>query len=363
MGNACSNDENRTGVKQDDIVGTLPALTDQKNAMRTAGHKEEGEKMQSPDEKHQEINDKYSNNLTPIDELPEITNPNVRMSIDKHGSYVHQSNLQESMIEEVDLKQKVKFRFNNSHFDGEVVFPDQEALKMYQEHGHVEIDSITAAIGTKVFSDDSRYEGDFQRGKFNGTGRFIHANGDMYEGEFVDNMAEGYGKFQSQDGSVFYEGMFEKNLPHGKGIKVSNEKEKYEGDFTCGKKDGYGIQNQEGVYTYKGAFKNDTYDGEGEYVYEDATGRSYKGFWENGKYHGQGTYTFQNGDVYQGEYVHGSKQGHGKLQMNEKGVVYEGEWFGGKQHGQGKLYTTADLQELISGTWEMGQYQQDVNAN
>jgi len=32
--------------------------------------KEEGEKMQSPDEKHQEINDKYSNNLTPIDELP-----------------------------------------------------------------------------------------------------------------------------------------------------------------------------------------------------------------------------------------------------------------------------------------------------
>merc|ERR1712228_781659 len=147
---------------------------------------------------------------------------------------------QESMIEEVDLKQKVKFGFNNSHFDGEVVFPDQKALKMYQEHGHVEIDSITAAIGTKVFSDDSRYEGDFQ-----------------------------HGKFQSQDGSVFYEGMFEKNLPHGKGIKVSNEKEKYEGDFTCGKKDGYGIQNQEGVYTYKGAFKNDTYDGEGEYVYED----------------------------------------------------------------------------------------------
>jgi len=62
---------------------------------------------------------------------------------------------------------------------------------MYQEHGQVNIDTLQAAIGTKVFGDDSRYEGDFKHGKFNGNGRFIHANGDMYEGEFVDNMAGG----------------------------------------------------------------------------------------------------------------------------------------------------------------------------
>lgn len=359
MGNACSNDENRTIVKQDDNTG---GLSDSKNQFRNAGgNREEGDKMGSPenDSKHQELNDKYSNNLTPIDELPEITNPQVRMSIDKHGSYVHQSNLQESIIEDVDLKQKIKFRLNNNSFIGEVVFPDKEALRMYQEHGQVNIDAIQAAIGTMHFADHSIYEGDFQRGRFNGSGRFIHANGDMYEGEFVDNMAEGYGKFQTPDGNTVYEGMFEKNLPHGKGVKICNQKERYEGDFNFGKKNGSGEQHQEGVYTYKGGFKNDTYDGEGEYVYEDETGRSYRGLWENGKYHGQGTYTFQNGDVYQGEYFEGSKHGHGKLTMQEKGVVYEGEWANGKQHGQGKLYATADLKEIISGTWDMGQFQKD----
>jgi len=358
MGNACSNDENRQIANQDENAD----LTESKNQFRGTLHKEETEKEQSPGNEHksQEINEKYSNNLTPIDELPEITNPNVRMSIDRHGSYVHQSQLQESMAEDVDLKQKIKCRFNNSSFDGEIVFPNKEALKLYQEHGHVDIESIEAAIGTQVFSDDSRYEGDFRRGKFNGNGRFIHANGDCYEGEFVDNMARGYGKFQSADGNVFYEGMFENNHPEGQGVRVADQKEKYSGLFVQGKKNGEGEQSQEGVYTYKGGFKDDLYDGEGEYVYEDGTGRHYKGHWENGKYHGQGTYTFQNGDIYQGEYVNGLKHGHGKLTMNEKGVVYEGEWANGKQHGEGKLYATADLKEIISGTWEMGQFKQDA---
>merc|ERR1712125_263745 len=108
-----------------------------------------------------------------------------------------------------DLQQKIKFKYHNSSFDGEVMFPNKEALQMYQEQGYIDIESIEAAIGTKVFLDQSRYEGDFVRGKFNGNGRFIHANGDMYEGEFVDNMARGYGKFLSADGKVFYEGMFE----------------------------------------------------------------------------------------------------------------------------------------------------------
>jgi len=361
MGNACATDDNKAVVKQDFIDN----LADSKHQIRNAGNREEGDKMQSPenDAKHQELNEKYSNNLTPIDELPEITNPNVRMSIDKHGSFVHRSILQESMAEEVDLSQKVKFKFNNSSFDGEVVFPDKEALRMYQEHGHLDISNLQKAIGTKVFADDSRYEGDFQHGKFNGNGRFIHANGDCYEGEFVDNMAEGFGKFESYDGSLTYEGMFEKNLPHGKGEKVSNGKERYVGDFTYGKKEGEGVQHQEGVYTYKGTFKNDTYHGEGEYVYEDGSGRHYKGSWYEGKYDGQGTYTFKNGDIYQGEYVYGDKHGHGKLTMNEKGIIYEGEWANGKQHGQGKIYTTADLKEIISGTWDKGQFQQDVKAN
>jgi len=358
MGNACSNDENREKIKQDEGG----ELTESKNQFRGTLNREEGELGQSPEneQKQHELNEKYSNNLQPIDELPEITNPQVRMSIDRHGSYAHQSILQESMAEEVDLKQKVKFRFNNSSFDGDVVFPNKEALKLYQEYGQLDVDAIQSAVGTQVFANDARYEGDFQRGKFNGSGRFIHANGDMYEGEFVDNVAQGFGKFKSADESIVYEGFFQNDHPEGQGVRVMNGKEHYAGVFVQGKKNGQGDQHQEGVYFYKGGFKNDTYDGEGEYVYEDGTGRRYKGHWDNGKMHGQGSYTFENGDIYQGEYVHGQKHGHGKLTMNEKGIIYEGGWANGKQHGEGRLYATADLKEIISGTWEMGQFKQNA---
>jgi len=362
MGNACASDENKTLTKQDEQRD----LNDSKSAFKHGNiNKEEGDKFESPDnhdQKQQDLNDKYSNNLTPIDELPEITNPNVRMSINKHGSYVHQSNveLQQSYAEEPDLNVKITHRLTNSTFQGEVHFQDKDSLRKYQEQGQVDFDNVLNAVGTKVFSDDSRYEGDFQYGKFNGRGRFIHANGDMYEGEFIDNMATGYGKFESAESKIFYEGMFENNLPEGKGVKVTAGKERYEGDFSIGKKHGSGEQKQEGVYHYKGGFKNDMYDGEGEYIYEDGTGRHYLGHWENGKHHGQGNYTFQNGDLYHGSYVNGKKQGQGKLTMNEKGIFYEGNWQEGKQHGQGCLYTTVDLKEVVRGIWQMGQYQQDI---
>merc|ERR1711862_703791 len=143
-----------------------------------------------------------------------------------------------------------------------------------------------------------------------------------YVGEFVDNLAEGYGKFISHDGNLNYEGYFEKNLPHGKGIKVTNGKERYEGDFTRGKKeDTKGKQSVEGKYTYEGGFKNDLYDGEGVYKYEDGTLRSYNGQWCDGVFSGRGTYIFQNCDVYEGEYLGGLKHGQGKLVMADKGII------------------------------------------
>ena len=339
MGNACTSDENKTLANQDENTHQ----DESKNVFKQGNcNREEGDKFQSPDnheQKQQELNDKYCNNLVPIDELPEITNTNVRNSINKHGSYVHQSNieLQQSYAEEPDLNVKIMHKLTNSTFQGEVHFEDKHALRKYQEDGQVDFDNVLNAVGTKVFSDDSRYEGDFQYGKFNGRGRFIHANGDMYEGEFLENMATGYGKFESADGNVFYEGLFENNLPEGKGVKVTLGKERYEGYFSNGKKYGNGEQRQEGVYHYKGGFENDMYSDEGKYIYEDGTGRQYQGHWENGKYHGQGSYTFQNGDIYNGNYVNGQKQGKGILTMNEKGISYDGEWHEGKQHGQGIL--------------------------
>lgn len=176
MGNACATDENKDSKNQDNNAG----LNESNNQFRAGNaNREEGQKMQNPSDT---LNEKYSNNLTPIDELPEITNPNVRMSIDKHGSYVHQSNidLQQSVVDEPELNVQMTHRFKNSTFKGEVNFPDKQTLYNYQQNDQVEFELLPNAIGTKVFADDSRYEGDFSYGRFHGKGRFIHANGDLY---------------------------------------------------------------------------------------------------------------------------------------------------------------------------------------
>ena len=52
--------------------------------------------------------------------------------------------------------------------------------------------------------------------------------------------------------------------------------------------------------------------------------------------HGQGIFVWEDGKKYTGEYWHGLKYGHGKLELLD-GTVYEGEWKNGKQDGEGTL--------------------------
>ena len=42
----------------------------------------------------------------------------------------------------------------------------------------------------------------------NGTGRLIHADGDVYEGEWLNDKAHGYGVYHHMDGAV-YKGMWQ----------------------------------------------------------------------------------------------------------------------------------------------------------
>ncbi len=52
-----------------------------------------------------------------------------------------------------------------------------------------------------------------------GTGKFIHSNGEVYEGEFVNDKANGYGKFERESGEI-YMGYWVDDKPHGNGTQV-----------------------------------------------------------------------------------------------------------------------------------------------
>ena len=52
---------------------------------------------------------------------------------------------------------------------------------------------------------------------------------------------------------------------------------------------------------------------------------------------GKGRLVMGNGDIYEGDFVKGKRQGYGVLTL-KSGEKYEGQWFNNEQHGRGIYY-------------------------
>ncbi|SVB23450.1 uncharacterized protein METZ01_LOCUS176304 [marine metagenome] len=104
-----------------------------------------------------------------------------------------------------------------------------------------------------IFSDGSKYVGNWKNGKEHGHGTSTYPDGRKYVGEYKDGDPNGQGTFTYPDG------------------------EKYEGEWKDGKPNGQGTRTFTNGYKYVGEFKD-------------------------GEYHGQGTYTNPDGSKYVGDY-------------------------------------------------------------
>jgi hypothetical protein len=79
---------------------------------------------------------------------------------------------------------------------------------------------------------------------------------------------------------------------------------------------------------------------------------SYEGEWKDGEMNGKGKLTFSNGDIYEGEFVRGEREGIGTYYYTEKGDVYKGSWKSGYKDGSGTYgYKNG---KVIKGIWERG---------
>ena len=76
-------------------------------------------------------------------------------------------------------------------------------------------------------------------------------------------------------------------------------------------------------------------------------GDVYEGSFVNGKREGKGTYIFKNGDKYEGDFKGGMKDGKGKYTYNN-GNIYEGDWKEDEKCGKGTYYflSHSDVEEL-----------------
>ena len=103
---------------------------------------------------------------------------------------------------------------------------------------------------------------------------------------------------------------------------------------------------------YDGMFKNGVREGNGTYTYAD--GNKYEGSWKNNMKHGIGTMKYGASAEYTGHFENGKRDGEGLYRFLKTNDLYSGSWKNGLKHGNGTL-RFGDTGVSIKGKWVNGQ--------
>uniref|UniRef100_A0A6N2LU99 MORN repeat-containing protein n=1 Tax=Salix viminalis TaxID=40686 RepID=A0A6N2LU99_SALVM len=179
--------------------------------------------------------------------------------------------------------------------------------------------------GVEFYSNGDSYEGEFHKGKCNGSGVYNFFVNGTYEGDWIDGRYDGYGIESWARGSR-YRGQYRQGLRHGYGVYRFYTGDSYAGEWFNGQSHGVGVQTCADASCYVGEFKCAVKHGLG--VYHFRNGDRYAGEYFGDKMHGFGVYHFANGHCYEGSWHEGRKQGCGMYTFRS-GDTRCGEWNGG----------------------------------
>ena len=174
------------------------------------------------------------------------------------------------------------------------------------------------------------------KNKRHGMGEYSEADGSVYRGEYVLGVRHGQGCFVSgpgKDGTTCsYEGRWREDMYDGDGTYVYEDGTSYVGKWAHNMKHRHGRQTFPDGSVYEGGFLRDKFQGQGRLVY--AAGGVYEGAWVEGRMQGHGVFTAVEGEVYDGDWEGDQKHGVGRC-VYQSGAVYEGEWQHDMRHGDG----------------------------
>ena len=213
------------------------------------------------------------------------------------------------------------------------------------------------------------YEGNWKAGTFNGNGTLYKDNGIVKTGEWIngelsqtlidtqlpeghylgyvkDGKPDGLGHFSYIDGST-YKGKWKNGTWEGEGLYVCNRDSVY-GIWKDGKVCGDVVYRTPNLY-FEGTFLENSPIGVGNLTQKD--GSYYSGYWLDGERDGLGDMIFSNGDFYTGEWEKNVFHGFGTYEYYKEKAKYQGEWIEGLQNGIG-LYESPEFS--YNGEWDKG---------
>ncbi len=202
--------------------------------------------------------------------------------------------------------------------------------------------------GTSTWPDGEKYVGEYRNGLRHGQGTWSDAKGNKYVGRYWNGLRDGQGTWSDAAGNK-YVGKYRNGKLHGEGTFTFANGEKYVGEFKDNKPNGQGTSTWPDGKKYVGGFKDDKFNGQGTLTWPD--GKKYVGEFKDDRYNGKGTFTFSNGQKHIGEFRDGKRNGQG-TETWPSGQKYVGGWKDDKRHGEG-TFTFPNFEEYV-GQWKNG---------
>ena len=190
----------------------------------------------------------------------------------------------------------------------------------------------------KYFSNGSLYIGEIKQDKLSGHGKFMNIQGDIILGFFKDNCFHGFNLIERTPNNSRFEGQFEKNKFNGYGIEQFSDGSSYFGQYKNNEKRGIGTYSWGNGCQYQGEWKNGRPNGLGIFI--GSKNRYYEGEWKNGMMNGIGLFKWGDGRKYFGSFNNDKRNGFGIYFWNNPLKIYLGFWINGLQNGIGKILTS-----------------------
>ena len=238
-----------------------------------------------------------------------------------------------SKKENININNDKKSNLDNNMFNKIKNNIINNAISFYI--GDLNINNIPNGYGILYEKSGYKKEGFFQNGIFTGWNNLYNNNNKIQQiGYFNNNeILNNYGYSYNLTNKIIYKGNFKNNLKEGEGEEKNNEY-LYKGNFINDKKNGNGkiIYNYSGDI-YEGNFKDDLFEGNGHYIYTQ-TGEEYIGEFKNGIINGKGLIKYNKFEYYKGDFENGIKQGKGEI-FWKNGRKFIGDFINNLPYGKG----------------------------